>query len=290
MKKLLLFLFSCTYLFSQEFITNELKLTESKKIINKTETIIVTSENLEIKTVSTKDLTTEQLTLVERTYNTFFKWNELKIASALITFDNLKLSIILNIDTLIINGEDVSPFMPSGIQVYYDKFFEYDFRMFKDYFFMRLKGQFYNKSDLLDEIYNAYKDPVLYVQIHDPSYLIRQIDQLRSENLKQDDEMHTMVQKFEDLLDKYNNLEERYLDTVKDTINIKNGILSLNNKSFFGALNSFDLISINKVIEFKKENIDLSVKELELLLKSSGLKVSSKLIESVFVIYFNEYP
>ncbi len=226
------------------------------------------------------------------------------ISTVQLIFEDKKLSIILKLNSLIYKDVDLAPYMPSGIQLYFETFYEYDFRMFKDSLFMRLKGQYYSKEEFLDEIFNAVKDPILYIQIHDPSYLIRQIDQLRDDNNVQNkkffelSESHIELQEnFEILLERHNSLLTDYTslygnhELTKDELKkLTNGVISLNNTGFFGGLNQFNEADIEEIIKIKTNNPQFTVKETALSLKTLELKVPTRVIEAVFMIYFKEFP
>lgn len=286
---------------AQNWESYGLKYSGESKDSGKIETLVETPGKGFIPIISDATLDSQQINLIGRTFQTFFNWNELNIESAQLIFEGRKLSILIKLDQFIHNGEDISVYMPSGIQFYYETFYEYDFRMFKDGLFMRLKGQYYSKEEFLDELYNAVSDPMLYIQIHDPSYVIRQIDELRSENHEQDmnftalKESHEKLTKeYITLLEMHNNLLNEYKTQVENRNiadeKLKNGIISLGDKSFFGALKEFDADALNTIIEMKKANPAYSIKDIQTALKTKGIKVTNKLIEGVFIIYFYEFP
>lgn len=304
MKRLLLLSLISFYMYAGDLESYNLKVKSESNVAGNIETEIESTGGMSLSIRSKKKLTEEQEDLVGRTYITFFNWKELNIESAKLVFEGRKLSIIFQIKDLTYNDVEISRFMPSGIQLYYDTFYEYDFRMFKDGLFMRLKGQYYSKAEFLEELYNAVVDPILYVQIHDPSYIIRQIDQLRTQNQEQDKGLFELLEKNNELLEKHsilqqnhNELQEKHnqlqADHLKQTDiqdRLKDGIISLSNKSFFGSLNVFDKTQVEQIIELKKSNPAYTVKEVVAALKLKEIKVSSKVVEGVFIIYFDEFP
>lgn len=304
MKRLLLLSLISFYMYAGDLESYNLKVKSESNVAGNIETEIESTGGMSLSIRSKKKLTEEQEDLVGRTYITFFNWKELNIESAKLVFEGRKLSIIFQIKDLTYNDVEISRFMPSGIQLYYDTFYEYDFRMFKDGLFMRLKGQYYSKAEFLEELYNAVVDPILYVQIHDPSYIIRQIDQLRTQNQEQDKGLFELLEKNNELLEKHsilqqnhNELQEKHnqlqADHLKQTDiqdRLKDGIISLSNKSFFGSLNAFDKTNVEQIIEIKESTPAYTVKEVVAALKLKEIKVSSKVVEGVFIIYFDEFP
>lgn len=276
MKKILLISLITFNIYAGDLASYNLLLESQKEIDNRTETTIITPQNEVISVISTSELTVDQEDLIGRSFNTFFNWDELKIESFQMIFEDDQLSILIKPYSLIYNETDIAQYLPSGIQLYYDSFFEYDFRMSKDLLFMRLKGQFYSKEEFLEELNNAVLDPILYIQIHDPSYLIRQIDELRSINKEQDNTINEM-QKI---------IEELSLNHSK----LVNAVLSLNNTSFLGSALEFNKSDIKEIIEVKSNNPDLTVDDVVSTLKIDGVKVTDDLVKSVFMIYFDEFP
>lgn len=248
------------------------------------------ANNKTIEIVYSNELTPKDVNLIKRIYTTLISWEELTLKKAEIIFDSDSVDIIILPESLIYNEVEISQYMPSGMQFYYTKFFEYDFRMFKDTLFMRLKGQYYSKDEFFQEVYNAVEDPILYIQIHDPSYLIRQIDALRSVNNDQSKEIFELKEELSSLLAKHESLysaNEMLLDEFK---RLRSGTIAINNKNFFGSLGAYNQADVEKVIEIKEGNLKLTVKEVSTKLKDKGLKVSNKTIEAVFMIYFGEFP
>lgn len=304
MKRIVILLFISFSIYAGDLESYNLQITMEGEHLGKFETVIITPEEMELSILSDRKLTIKQQDLIGRTYLNFFNWIELNIKSAQLVFEGRRLSIILKINELVYKDVEISQYLPSGIQLYYDKFYEYDFRMFKDGLFMRLKGQYYSKEEFLEELYNAVADPILYIQIHDPSYIIRQIDELRTQNQNQDKELYEQLNNHSELLNRHNDLlnmhmklQENYIELLKSHNNqkdiqerLKDGIISLNNKSFFGSLNIFEKSHIEKIVELKIKKPNITVKESVQQLKVKGIKVSTRVVESVFIIYFSEYP
>lgn len=272
-----------SFIYAGDLENNNLLIKSSQEINSRYETVITTPESGDIIVLSDTDLTTYQKDLISKTYETFYRWDELKIKESQMIFEDRKLSIIIKPKMLFYQDIEITPFLPSGIQLYYETFYEYDFRMFKDLFFMRLKGQFYLKEDFLNEIFNAVSDPILYVQIHDPSYLIRQIEELKNINTEQDKTTSTLQEYI-------NNLEMKHLELLEMYQKLSNSLISLNNRSFLGSLIEFNQDHIKDVVKLKTETPTVTVKEVISILKTSDIKVSSKLVESVFMVYFGEFP
>lgn len=318
MKRVLCLLLLTSYLFAGELEDNNLRVRSETKKGNQIETVIGNGKGMEIVVRSTGPLTASNERLIVKTYKTFYNWDEFDIRAAEMVFEGKSLSIIFLLNKLVYKGINIAPYLPSGIQLYYETFYEYDFRMFKDSLFMRLKGQYYSKGEFLDELYNAVNDPLLYIQTRDPSYIIRQIDELRTTNNEQSKFLHqldernlnlldqhealleqhqalverhdSLLSDFETLLENHNNLQTAYNQTVTEKDLLTDGVLSLANRSFFGSLGVWDRTIVDKVIELKTATPAMTVKECAAAIKAEGLKVANKTIEAVYIVYFGEFP
>ncbi|MGL1893984.1 MAG: hypothetical protein OCD02_20260 [Spirochaetaceae bacterium] len=240
----------------------------------------------DIDVTSKEVLSSQQEELVTRTYETFHNWPEMLVKKSNLIFEDDKLSIIIELDELNYKNIEISQYMPSGIQLYYNTFYEYDFRMFKDGLFMRLRGQYFSKEEFLEELYKAVQDPILYIKVHDPSYFIKQIDLIREENKDRNKELLELI---ENLTEQHNKLQVDYTELLDKHQKLTTGVISLNNTGFLGSLAEYDTTYVELVITHKTENSNLTVKELAKLLKDSGTPVPEKVIESIFIIYFEEF-
>lgn len=283
MRLFFLLLAISTLAYSQDFTTTGLKELDRKVIGNSVNIVLEDGNKRVIEVVYKDELSKKELSLVKNIYKTLITWEELELKKAEIIFTDESTDIIILPESLIYNGVDLSKYMPSGMQFYYTNFFEYDFRMFKDTLFMRLKGHYYSKEEFFNEIYSAYLDPILYIQIHDPSYLIRQIDKLREVNSNQNAQIS-------ELITSLNNLSQKHEELLEEHRKLRDGTVAINNKSFFGSLGPFSHSDIEEAIIIKKENPKYSTKEVASKLKDKGLKVSIKTIDAVFMIYFGEFP
>ena len=70
---------------------------------------------------------------------------------------------------------------------------------------------------------------------------------------------------------------------------LRYALLVLNNRGFFGSINLPSQDGIVKLVEMKKRDPALTMKEAEVRLKAEGIQMSSKEVFLVFSVYFNEF-
>jgi hypothetical protein len=84
-------------------------------------------------------------------------------------------------------------------------------------------------------------------------------------------------------------MEARFEILESEFILLRYALMVLNNRGFFGSINLPAQDGIVKLVEMKKRNPALTMKEAEVRLKAEGIQMSSKEVFLVFSIYFNEF-
>jgi len=126
--------------------------------------------------ITDQTLTEPQADILVRVKDTFYSWEYLKIASLRIVFTGDQLEIMVFPSEFIYNGVNFAEYLPSGMQFYYYRdFVEYDFRMFVSNLFIRISGQYFTEEQLCEKLFSAVQNPVLYIQTHDPEYLLEKL-------------------------------------------------------------------------------------------------------------------
>jgi hypothetical protein len=151
---------------------------------------------------------------------------------------------------------DAVPYLPSGMLFSIENGnLLYNFRIKKDTYFIRINGAYISEKVLCDKVGEAINTPQTFVQRRDPDYLLASFDKLN-----------------------------------KETELLKKAIIALNNRGFFSNDGPVDDKIIAKVISLKTQNSKLSVKDIEDALKKDNIVATTKAIELIFNVYFNEFP
>jgi len=130
----------------------------------------------------------------------------------------------------------------------------YNFRIRKDSYFIRINGAYISEKVLCDKVAEAINTPQTFVQRRDHDYLLASFEKLNKEN-----------------------------DQLKKTI------ITLNNRGFFSNDGPVDDKIIAKVVSLKTQNSKLTAKEIEAALKKENIQVTSRAVELILNVYFNEF-
>jgi hypothetical protein len=79
--------------------------------------------------------------------------------------------ILLVPRSFIYKGQDLSRYMPSGIQFFYSDYLEFDFRIVVDNLFLRIKGQFFSEEEFAEKVTAAVSNPYAYLESQDPEFI-----------------------------------------------------------------------------------------------------------------------
>lgn len=154
------------------------KVTNTQQANGQTVYTVTDPSGLSLTVATSAPLTAADGRVLERVDSTLSGWKNLKISEEKVVFHDGRADILVIPSSFVYKNIDLSKYMPSGIQFYYDKYLQYDFRMFKDNLFLRLKGEIFDESQFADRLYGAVQNPVLYLQTNNPEYLLQQINDL----------------------------------------------------------------------------------------------------------------
>jgi hypothetical protein len=151
---------------------------------------------------------------------------------------------------------DYIPYLPAGMFFYYqNESIQYNFRLKKDTYFIRINGAYISEKVLFDKMSEAIRTPQTFVQRRDPDYMLSQIDRLNQE-----------------------------------TDMLKKAVIALNNKSFFSNRGPIDPGTVNKVVAMKIQNPSMTVSQIEEALVKEKIKIQTSEIVLILNVYFNEFP
>lgn len=196
--------------------------------------------------ISDKELDRTQAEILNGILEIFLSWEHINIDSMSIIFSGNRAEIIIMPGIFNYKGTELSGYMPSGMQFYYSTYLEYDFRIRIKSLFLRIKGQYFTEEQFSEKVLDAVKNPVVYIQTHDPEYVIRkfeEIDQSVEKLVWEDDvlvqhlgdferEYQALKDDYNDVKDDYYALKEDYNDTKTDHRSLKEDYFSLKNDYF----------------------------------------------------------
>ena len=256
----------------------------------------------------------------------------LDIESLRIVFEDSQIFVQVNPASYVLrddnvkNGEavDVARYMVSGMQFYYSKQLEYNFRMFIDNLFVRINGFLFSAEEFESKLLQAVDNPANYIQTHDPEYIIHKMTAIDSvlEELKQSDfhaskadealksdiavlreeiavlreeitvlreEIAVLRKGIAELSEKHETLVDEFDIQTLNFNTVRYGLIMLHNRGLFGRFDDIDENAIEKLTALKKENPSLTVDEAREILQKTNMEMTKKEIRLVFAIYFNDF-
>jgi len=201
------------------------------------------------------NLPDEQAELVLKQKDIFYKLQNIKINRINFNFENGTLYILVIPSEMKCDNVDAAAYLPSGMGFSVENGnLLYNFRIRKDSYFIRINGAYISEKVLCDKVAEAINTPQTFVQRRDPDYLLASFEKLNKEN-----------------------------DQLKKTI------ITLNNRGFFSNDGPVDDKIIAKVVSLKTQNSKLTAKEIEAALKKENIQVTSRAVELILNVYFNEF-
>ena len=239
--------------------------------------------------VTSGEPTRSDAEIVSYVLDLFSRWDYLTVKSLRVDLTGDAAQILVVPAGFVYKGTDLAAYMPSGMQFYYEKFAEYDFRIFVDDMFLRIQGQLYKEEQLCEKLKTAIENPAAYVQSHDPEYVIEQfkqvnakIEELNQADKKKEAEISDLKEELAAVTKAYNTLKEAFDKT-------RTAMMYFHNSGFLCGPKVVPQEGIDRVVALKTERPDLTRKEVAELLKSEDVKVTRKAIELVFRVYFNDF-
>jgi len=193
-------------------------------------------------------------------FNELSRWKELSILDLRFSASGNSVEAAVQPQELDIDGTNVTSYIPSGLYFVIDTSFRYDFRMVKDRVFMKIKGLFIDKDELLLKMKRALENPANYVQLTDPEYIFN----------------------------KMNELEDDVSLLRRENDKLRLSLVSLQNRGFFGNVMPVSEEKVQKVIALRKANDKLTRKDIMLKLKDEKPAYSEWEVALILGLYFNQ--
>ena len=136
---------------------------------------VADSQGNEFTVVGAEDFTSRQLTIIVELERGFFSWEDMTVGSLQIVVGDGPAELLVIPAEYTYDGIDLTRYLPSGMQFFYDTYLDYDFRMKVGSIFVRMRGQYFDETQYSERLVSAARDPALFVAANDPEYLVRRI-------------------------------------------------------------------------------------------------------------------
>ncbi len=244
--------------------------------------------------------TQEQVKMVESIARSIMGMKYLVPSTVRIALSDRRAEVIMVPKSFTYKGVDYVPYMPSGVQFFYVDSLEYDFRLMVQNLFLRVRGQYFSEEQFADKIASAVENPYSYIQTHDPEYIIKKFQEIE-ENIERmkaafastvaagKDELSALKAELSATKSDLAAANKKAESLLSDFNLLRNAVVVLNNRGFFGSINIPSREAVAKLVEMKKREPGLTMQNAEARMQAEGVQISSKEVFLVYSVYFNEF-
>ncbi len=211
-----------------------------------------------------------------------FNWSTLTAKSVKLIFkkDGIEINVIPG--SLTYNDSELTPYLPAGITFIHTDYTMYDFRVVKDNYFIRIRGQYYGPDLLLKAVDEAVADPVRYIAAHDPEFIIKQISDINVKDAGQDGEIDRLRKDLESLSAEHKKL-------LSDFDALRYAYIAVTRKGIYGSKEPIPQNDIDSIIEIKTRRSSATVDEVYEEARSKGMKITKGKVALIINTYFSSY-
>jgi hypothetical protein len=258
---LLILLSSTPALHAADFQSEGLKEIGRKTTGSETLLEMTDSDGRKISVQYNGELTDDTAARIIELRKIFAGWNQIKTEGIKFLVSYGRIDIVIFPGTLAIDGKDMLPYIPAGINLSYTDELEYNFRITTQNLFIKIQGTYMKEDDICLKIQEAVNNPHDYIRKRDPEFILAKLTKLEERCGKLEDENRVM----------------------------KNAILALHNTGFFRGPTAVSGDLVKRVIALKKADPALKADQLREKLRSENIEASDSEISLILALYFNEF-
>ncbi|MFO8063791.1 MAG: hypothetical protein ACQETQ_08165 [Spirochaetota bacterium] len=243
-----------------------------------------------------EELSEGQINTLDVVRRVVYDLDTLEVESMRVLFEAGRVDILVVPSEFEYQGQDLLPYIPSGLQFSFDAVLNYDFRLLVDEYFMRFRGQYVDEEQFVGRLADAVNDPVGFLESRRPELIAQRVDELeewaedseqRRAELREelDDAQVELEQTREELAE----TEDRLTQTRAELEEVRSGVLAFNNRTFFGRVRPLEPQTVDRIVELREEHPDIEQSEIRDRLSEEGLEASGNEVSIVLAVYFNEF-
>ena len=211
---------------------------------------------------SDRDLTREDAKNILKYVKVFNSWTGLSIRRLEFFIFDANLDILVVPTALTYENTDLGKLVQTGLKFSFAAgALEYNFRIQVNKFFVKITGLYTDQAEICGKLLEAKENPRDYIRKRDPEFLLRKLEAMEKR------------------------LEEQKLNQFR----LRMAVITLHNTGFFSGPSAVNAGEIKKLVELKLKNPGLTAEQLATRAQQSGIKLSSKEIKLVLMVYFNSF-
>ena len=227
--------------------------------------------------------------VISRFYNELVQIEGLTVSQASIIFSKEGFEAVIVPESFVKDDIDFASYLPAGLTFVYRTYTVYDFRMLKDNYFVRIRGEYFSPEDLLEKMKSAYDDPVKYIVSHNPEYVVTKLGELELENSNQESCLDKMEKEYQKLSEAHNDLMKQHMELMADYSKLKFAFIAAVKKGIYGSKKPVPQEHIDKVLAIKKANPSYTYNEIYAEMKSQGIKISKGKVALILNTYLGDF-
>lgn len=250
-------------------------------------------EGIPVSIVSTDEPDPSDLERVAFYHKRFSDWRYMQVASMTFVFYENELEINIMPESYIYEGVDFTRYISSGLGFYYTNVLEYNFRLYINNNYPRLKGRFFSEQKLSEKILAVVESPEAAVK----SAAEHNLDW---EGADTSDELNKVIGSMKQEIASLRNTQaslQAKVDTLQrenqnlhgELAKMRRAVLVLHNLGIFGNINTVSINGIERIKALKEEDPDIMQEEAARILNKEGIPMSAHEIFLVYSLYFNEF-
>ncbi len=111
----------------------------------------------------------------------FYAWSNMKIDEIKFMVSEKGLDISVLPAEFSYSNINILSHLPAGMMFDYKNSLNYNFRIKKDNYFIKIRGSFPGETELCEKIAEVIRDPEEYLKKHDPAYFLMQLQEIKDE-------------------------------------------------------------------------------------------------------------
>ncbi len=227
--------------------------------------------------------------VITRFYNELVMIEGLEVKQATIIFSETGFEAVVIPEKFVYGEIDFAPYLPAGLSFMYRTYTMYDFRMLKDRYFVRIRGEYFSPEDLLEKMKSAHDDPVKYIVSHNPEYVVTQLGKLDLENSNQSSTLDKLEKELEELSQSHEELMNQHKALLDDYDKLRFAFIAAVKKGIYGSKTAVPQETIDEVLSISKANPSFTYNEIYTEMKSKGIKITKGKVALILNTYLGDF-
>ena len=213
----------------------------------------------------------------------------LHLESVLVNLRAQESTAILRLTDFVVDTVNLVPHLPEGLVFRYQDALYYDFSMIVENLRLRIRGQYFSEEELAAKLGRIYAKPSQYLLSQDSEYVVTYLQEIEAQNAEITAQLEALQNSLATAMDAIDAEEAARIALGQELIALRDGVILLNTRGFFGSFNDFDRNVVARLVEYRESNPNATKSDAENWLKGQGLSASGRLVQIALIVYFAQF-